>query len=100
MSKIEKFNNEIKKCLDVLEQNIDSDTYQMKKILIQIAPFITQEYASRFKKIAALYALKDGNITLAEKLDGNSLSISKKIKKSTIKRIALLIEKRKKQLEI
>ena len=35
MSKIEKFNNEIKKCLDVLEQNIDSDTYQMKKILIQ-----------------------------------------------------------------
>ncbi len=100
MSKIENFNNQIKKCLYTLEENIDSDTSQMKKILIQIAPFITQDHSSRFKKIAALYALRDGNITLAENLDGDSLSTNKKIKESTMRRIALLIEKRKEQLEI
>jgi len=100
MSRIENFNNEIKKCLDALEQNIDSDAPKMKQILIQIAPLITQDHQSRFKKIAALYALKDGNATLAEKLDGDGSSTVKKIKELTIKRIASLIEKRKKQLEI
>ncbi|GEM_PF-2165978 len=98
MSNLNKFNTKLEQYLDLIEKSLKSNDETVKKLIIQIAPFVTREHEERFKNLAALNAIDENNPALAEKLDGKNPLIKTEIKKLTVKRLDSLLEKRKKQL--